>query len=337
MNAEVLISAAAIFITIIIATYVMNRYRADRGKRKAGKKSTGQEKKYMIKAPDILKAGLPCGCFAGLVNIIFILSQVYDWKYVGQIDEIIFFVICFSTFTGFMLLGIILACYGYIWKIEFDESGIIYRSALGVTKRFRLEDITRYTEKRRRKYKFYQGDKRLFQYETDAMGDVYELPILLKRLGITGEELIPSDRDHCIVEPMAVQKALPILGAIGYGVFLIILIVSGDGKLWMYLLLGGVFLSTIYYTGSYLCHKTEVKDKIYRKEFLKKTRSVEFSQITDVKEYKSKADKEYLIINIKDGKPIKIRKHNENINILMDRLNDERKHFASYGKKKTHL
>lgn len=35
-------------------------------------------------------------------------------------------------------------------------------------------------------------------------------------------------------------------------------------------------------TGSYLCDKTEVKDKIYRKEFLKKTRSVEFSQITDV-------------------------------------------------------
>ena len=187
MNAEVLISAAAILITIIIATYVMNRYRADRGKRKAGKKSTGQEKKYMIKAPDILKAGLPCGCFAGLTNIIFILSQVYDWKYVGQIDEIIFFMICFSTFTGFMLLGIILACYGYIWKIEFDESGIIYRSVLGVTKRFRLEDITRYTEKRRQQYKFYQGDKRLFQYETDAKGDVYELPILLRRLGITGE------------------------------------------------------------------------------------------------------------------------------------------------------
>lgn len=291
----------------------------------------------MIKAPDILKAGLPCGCFFIIVTVVFTLSEIYNWKFFLPSHSRADLVIDLLAGTGLSSLGIIPALYGYIWKIEFDESGIIYRSVLGVTKRFRLEDITRYTEKRHQQYKFYQGDKRLFQYKTDAMGDVYELPILLRRLGITGEELIPSDRDHCIVEPMAVQKALPILGAIGYGVYLIILIVSGDGKLWMYLLLGGVFLSTIYYTGSYLCDKTEVKDKIYRKEFLKKTRSVEFSQIMDVKEYKSKADKEYLIINIKDGKPIKIRKHNENINILMDRLNDERKHFASYGKKKTHL
>ena len=300
----------------------------------AGEKSDGQEKKYIIKAPSILKAGLPCGCFFIIVTAILILSQIYDWKYFQQMHSEAALGIFLLAGIGLSSLGIIPALYGYIWKMEFDESGIIYRSVLGVIRRFRLEDITRYTEKRHRQYKFYQDNKRLFQYETDAMGDVYELPLLLRERGITGEELVPSDKEHCIVEPMAVQKALPIFGVISSAVFIIILFASGDGKLWMYLMLGGVFVSTAYYTGSYLCDKTEVKDKIYRKEFLKKIRSVEFSQITDVKEYKSKADKEYLIINIKDDKPIKIRKHNENISFLIDRLNDERKHFAGYGKKK---
>ena len=327
-------SVIAILLSIRIAEYTMKRYRKHHPKKEKEKRIRSKEKEYIIVASDILKAGLPCGCFFVCVTIILILSQIYNWEYFQQMDDGMALVIFLLAGTGLSLLGIIPALYGYIWKIEFDESGIIYRSALGVTRRYRLEDITRYTEKRHRQYKFYQGNKRLFQYETDAMGDVYDLPLLLRGRGIPVKELIPSNKEHCLVEPMAVQKALPILWLIISLIFIIILFVSGDGKVWMYLVMGGVLTGTGYYTGSYLCDKTEVKDKIYRKEFLKKTRSVEFSQITDVKEYKSKTDKEYLIIKTKEDKPLKIRKHNENINILIDRLNDERKHFANYGKKK---
>ena len=326
-------SVIAILLSIRIAEYTMKRYRKHHPKKEKEKRIRSKEKEYIIVAPDILKAGLPCACFSGVVTVVFILSQIYNWELFEQMDGL-GMLICLFIFSAFALLGIVLAAYGYIWKIEFDESGIIYRSALGVTRRYRLEDITRYTEKRHRQYKFYQGNKRLFQYETDAMGAVYDLPLLLRGRGIPVKELIPSNKEHCLVEPMAVQKALPILWLIISLIFIIILFVSGDGKVWMYLVMGGVLTGTGYYTGSYLCDKTEVKDKIYRKEFLKKTRSVEFSQITDVKEYKSKTDKEYLIIKTKEDKPLKIRKHNENINILIDRLNDERKHFANYGKKK---
>ena len=120
---------------------------------------------------------------------------------------------------GFTVLGIVLTLYGYIWKIEYDTQEIIYRSALGITRKYRIEDITRCVGKRRNQYRFYQGEKKIFQYEMDAEGDVYDLLIILKKRGIDEEELIPSTKEHCIVEPMIIRKILPIIGFCIYTFF----------------------------------------------------------------------------------------------------------------------
>ena len=66
--------------------------------------------------------------------------------------------------------------------------------------------------RKRYQYRFYQGEKKIFQYEMDAEGDVYDLLIILKKRGIDEEELIPSTKEHCIVEPMIIRKILPIIG-----------------------------------------------------------------------------------------------------------------------------
>lgn len=328
-----IVSVIAILLCINIAEYTMKRYRNRHPENSKRKERRSKEKEYMIVAPDILKVGLPCACFSGVVTTVCALSQIYNWEVFEQMDRV-GVLICLFIFGAFTLLGIVLAAYGYIWKIEFDESGIIYQSAWGRIRRYKIENITRYTEKRRKQYKFYQEKKKLFQYETDADGDVFDLPLLLRQRGLYAEELIPPRKEHCIVETMAVQRALPILGLIISLTFIAVLFGSGDGKGWMYLLLGSAAIAAAYYTGDYLCDKTEIKDKIYRKQFLKKTKIVEFSQITSVKEYKSKGGKEYIIIKILGDKPLKIRRHNENINILLDRLDEEKKRFTQYGKKK---
>ncbi len=72
----------------------------------------------------------------------------------------------------------------------------------------------------------------------DAEGDVYDLLIILKKRGIDEEELIPSTKEHCIVEPMIIRKILPIIGFCIYTFFTIVLFLTRDGKIWMYLLLG---------------------------------------------------------------------------------------------------
>lgn len=209
-------------------------------------------------------------------------------------------------------------------KLEFDDSEIIYRAISGVTRIYKIEDITRYTEKRKKQYKFYRGKKKLFQYETDAYGDIYELLFLLKERGIFAEELIPSDKNHCLVEPMAIHKILPVSGFLISTIFLIILILSGEAEIWMYAVFGTAMVVTAYYTGDYLCDKTEIEDHISRKEFLKKPRIVEYSQIRGIAEYKSKVGTEYIVINVEGDKPLKIRRHNENAEVLLSRLREEK-------------
>ena len=126
--------------------------------------------------------------------------------------KLLFYVDLFVGIYRIYSIGIVLTLYGYIWKIEYDTQEIIYRSALGITRKYRIEDITRCVGKRRNQYRFYQGEKKIFQYEMDAEGDVYDLLIILKKRGIDEEELIPSTKEHCIVEPMIIRKILPIIG-----------------------------------------------------------------------------------------------------------------------------
>lgn len=323
---ERIILLIIVLISVSIVKHMMENYK--------GKSSKKKEKKYLITAPSILKIGFPCACFAGGADIIFILSQIYNWEYFGQIDNTIFYLICLFILTGFMILGVVLAAYGYVWKIEFDESEIIYKSALGVTRKYKIGDITRCTEKRGKQYKFYCGKKKMFQYETDASGDVYDLIFLLKERGVFPEELIPSNKNHCIIEPMVIQKILPIIGLVTSTTFIIILVVSGSGKIWMYLVFGAMAVVAAYYTGDYLYDKTEVEDKIYRKAFLKRTKIVDFSQIKELIEYKSKSGKEYIIINVEGDNPLKIRRHNENIEFLLSRIQEERKNLSKYKKRK---
>lgn len=285
-------------------------------------------KKYTITAPSILKIGLPIACFFGVIDILFILSQRYNWKYVEQSD-FIGQVIFSSMFLAAVLVNGILACYGYIWKIEFDESNILYRSAYGIVKEIKIRDISRYTEKRKKQYKFYSGKKKLFQYEIDDSGDVYDLLRILENKNLYAEELIPSRKEHCIVEPMLIHKILPLAGLIISIIFTTILMISGDGKLWMYLVLGFCIIALLYYTGDYMYDKTEIKDNIVRQEFLRKSRIVEFSQITGIQEYKSKNEKEYIVIKIKKQKPLKIRKYNENVDVLLARLKEEKRNNAN--------
>ena len=175
-----------------IADYAMKKYKEQKDVEVTKKqKSRKQTKKYIITAPSILKVGLPCGIFFGCTTIAFILSQIFKWEFVQQIENCYFMLICLLVSIGFTVLGIVLTLYGYIWKIEYDTQEIIYRSALGITRKYRIEDITRCVGKRRNQYRFYQGEKKIFQYEMDAEGDVYDLLIILKKRGIDEEELIP--------------------------------------------------------------------------------------------------------------------------------------------------
>lgn len=96
----------------------------------------------------------------GCTTIAFILSQIFKWEFVQQIENCYFMLICLLVSIGFTVLGIVLTLYGYIWKIEYDTQEIIYRSALGITRKYRIEDITRCVGKRRNQYRFYQGEKR---------------------------------------------------------------------------------------------------------------------------------------------------------------------------------
>lgn len=213
MNIKELVLVISILLSIRIADYAMKKYKEQKDVEVTKKqKSRKQTKKYIITAPSILKVGLPCGIFFGCTTIAFILSQIFKWEFVQQIENCYFMLICLLVSIGFTVLGIVLTLYGYIWKIEYDTQEIIYRSALGITRKYRIEDITRCVGKRRNQYRFYQGEKKIFQYEMDAEGDVYDLLIILKKRGIDEEELIPSTKEHCIVEPMIIRKILPIIG-----------------------------------------------------------------------------------------------------------------------------
>lgn len=281
-------------------------------------------KKYLITAPSILRLCLPCTVFWGIVMILFILSQIFNWRYVEQIENPVFMMICLMICLGFFTLSLVLTLYGYLWSISYDDYEVIYRSALGITRKYRIEDITRCVGKRRNQYRFYQGEKKIFQYEMDAEGDVYDLLIILKKMGIDEEELIPSTKEHCIVEPMIIRKILPIIGFCIYTFFTIVLFLTLDGKIWMYLLLGVIDLLLLYYSGVYWYDQLEVQDKLYKKDFLKKMRTVEFKEITKVEQHKSIIEKEYIIIYVKGEKPIKIDRYNENVEVLLMRLKDEK-------------
>ena len=277
----------------------------------------------MITAPSILKVGLPCGIFFLILDMILVLSQLFNWKYFKQGG--IFYNA--TPFVGFLLIALlsgILSLYGYIWKIEYDTQEIIYRSALGITRKYRIEDITRCVGKRRNQYRFYQGEKKIFQYEMDAEGDVYDLLIILKKRGIDEEELIPSTKEHCIVEPMIIRKILPIIGFCIITFFIIALFLTRDGEIWIYLLLGVIDLLLLYYSGVYWYDQLEVQDKLYKKDFLKKMRTVEFKEIAKVEQHKSIIEKEYIIIYVKGKKAIKIDRYNENVEVLLMRLKDEK-------------
>ncbi len=297
MNIKELVPVISILLSIRIAEYAMKKYKEQKDVEVTKKqKSRKQTKKYIITAPSILKVGLPCGIFFGCTTIAFILSQIFKWEFVQQIENCYFMLICLLVSIGFTVLGIVLTLYGYIWKIEYDTQEIIYRSALGITRKYRIEDITRCVGKRRNQYRFYQGEKKIFQYEMDAEGDVYDLLIILKKRGIDEEELIPSTKEHCIVEPMIIRKILPIIGFCIYTFFTTVLFLTRDGKIWMYLLLGVIDLLLLYYSGVYWYDQLEVQDKLYKKDFLKKMRTVEFKEITKVEQHKSIIEKEYIII-----------------------------------------
>ena len=325
MNIKELVPVISILLSIRIAEYAMKKYKEQKDVEVTKKqKSRKQTKKYIITAPSILKVGLPCGIFFGCTTIAFILSQIFKWEFVQQIENCYFMLICLLVSIGFTVLGIVLTLYGYIWKIEYATQAIIYRSAVGITRKYRIEDITRCVGKRRNQYRFYQGEKKIFQYEMDAEGDVYDLLIILKKRGIDEEELIPSTKEHCIVEPMIIRKILPIIGFCIYTFFTTVLFLTRDGKIWMYLLLGVIDLLLLYYSGVYWYDQLEVQDKLYKKDFLKKMRTVEFKEITKVEQHKSIIEKEYIIIYVKGEKPIKIDRYNENVEVLLMRLKDEK-------------
>lgn len=288
-------------------------------------KNRMQTLKYKITAPQILKLGFPCAIFSGIVTLIFALSQIYHWRYFKQVADVKFMGICLLTFGGFTVLGMILAAYGYIWKLEYDEQEIRCRSIFGIVKHYKIDDITRYTTKRNHKYKFYCGERKLFQYEMDAEGDIYHLLNILQKKGLYPEQLIPSQTEYCIIEPMMVQKILPLLSLLCFSVFMIIISISGIREMWIYLLLIGVIAGSAYYTVDYFCDKVElVGNKIYRRQFLQKTRQINMFDIVNVHTYRSIAGKEYFLIIVKDDRPLKIRKYNENVNILIGRLKQEK-------------
>ena len=144
MNIKELVPVISILLSIRIAEYAMKKYKEQKDVEVTKKqKSRKQTKKYIITAPSILKVGLPCGIFFGCTTIAFILSQIFKWEFVQQIENCYFMLICLLVSIGFTVLGIVLTLYGYIWKIEYDTQEIIYRSALGITRKYRIEDITR--------------------------------------------------------------------------------------------------------------------------------------------------------------------------------------------------
>lgn len=87
---------------------------------------------------------------------------------------------------------------------------------------------------------------------------------------------------------------------------------------------GVIDLLLLYYSGVYWYDQLEVQDKLYKKDFLKKMRTVEFKEITKVEQHKSIIEKEYIIIYVKGEKPIKIDRYNENVEVLLMRLKDEK-------------
>ena len=142
MNIKELVLVISILLSIRIAEYAMKKYKEQKDVEVTKKqKSRKQTKKYIITAPSILKVGLPCGIFFGCTTIAFILSQIFKWEFVQQIENCYFMLICLLVSIGFTVLGIVLTLYGYIWKIEYDTQEIIYRSALGITRKYRIEDI----------------------------------------------------------------------------------------------------------------------------------------------------------------------------------------------------
>lgn len=324
MKIDEILFVICILISIRIAEYVMKKYKKNCGKNLKDNRKRKQVKDYLITAPSIFKLVLPCAVFFGIVFVLFILSQIFNWKYVEQIENPIFMMICLMISLGFFVMCLVITLYGYLWKIEYDNQEIIYRTFWGSTRKYRIEDITRCVGKRRNQYLFYQGEKKLFQYELDAEGDIYELLIIMKEHGVEIEELIPSSEEHCIVEPMLVQKSLPIMGVCIVTIFLVALWISKDGKIWMYLLLCVINLFLIYYSGDYWFDKVEVKNKICRKRFLRKTRIVEFSEVLNIQEYRSFFGTEYIVLNVKNKKSLKIRKYSENIDVFLRRLNNER-------------
>ena len=209
MNIKELVLVISILLSIRIADYAMKKYKEQKDVEVTKKqKSRKQTKKYIITAPSILKVGLPCGIFFGCTTIAFILSQIFKWEFVQQIENCYFMLICLLVSIGFTVLGIVLTLYGYIWKIEYDTQEIIYRSALGITRKYRIEDITRCVGKRRNQYRFYQGEKKIFQYEMDAEGDVYDLLIILKKRGIDEEERALHSRANDYPENIAYHRFL---------------------------------------------------------------------------------------------------------------------------------
>lgn len=158
----------------------------------------------------------------------------------------------------------------------------------------------------------------------DAEGDVYDLLIILKKRGIDEEELIPSTKEHCIVEPMIIQENIAYHRFLHLYFFYNCIIFDSRWENLVYLLLGVIDLLLLYYSGVYWYDQLEVQDKLYKKDFLKKMRTVEFKEITKVEQHKSIIEKEYIIIYVKGEKPIKIDRYNENVEVLLMRLKDEK-------------
>lgn len=125
MNIKELVLVISILLSIRIAEYAMKKYKEQKDVEVTKKqKSRKQTKKYIITAPSILKVGLPCGIFFGCTTIAFILSQIFKWEFVQQIENCYFMLICLLVSIGFTVLGIVLTLYGYIWKIEYDTQEI---------------------------------------------------------------------------------------------------------------------------------------------------------------------------------------------------------------------
>ena len=125
---------------------------------------------------------------------------------------------------------------------------------------------------------------------------------------------------------MIIRKILPIIGFCIYTFFTIVLFFDSRwGKILDVSVAGEVIdLLLLYYSGVYWYDQLEVQDKLYKKDFLKKMRTVEFKEITKVEQHKSIIEKEYIIIYVKGEKPIKIDRYNENVEVLLMRLKDEK-------------